>query len=182
MSIKEFVKRHQGMRDERIVAETNKIYKKGFLALAFGLLVFFTYDTMRSQVAFVNGLSDTVEVSLSLMILYAWLFVVVLACALASTLKGFVDDGRFAETDYFPAGYFALWSFCAALGSGFAVALLRALAEFELVGASGIMWAADAVLGFSFSILIFLACYANFYLAFRAAKRRRETLALRFED
>ncbi|MEG0374130.1 MAG: hypothetical protein RR547_06100 [Raoultibacter sp.] len=182
MSIKDTINRYRGQRDERIVAEMNKIYRVGFLGLSFGLLLFFVYELMRSQVALVNGLSETITISPAMTLLYLWLLIVSFGCSIAATRKGFMDEGRFAETDFFPAGYFSLWALGGGIASAFVIIILRMLAELELVGASGIMWMADIVIGIVFGVFIAFTLYVSYYLTFRAAKRRRETLAARFDD
>ena len=182
MSIKEALHRYRGNRDERIVAEMNKIYKNGFIALSYGLVVYLVYGLMKSQVLLVNGITDSASIPLSQTILHGWFLVVMIACVIATTGKGFVDDGRFAETGSFPLGYFLLCSIAAALATGVGSALLRMLAELEIVGPDGILWVADIAIALVFSTVTFLFCLLGCYLSFVAAKRRRDTLARRLED
>lgn len=42
--------------------------------------------------------------------MYAWLFIVMLICAVLQTRKGYVDTNRFGQTEHIPVGYFLLIS------------------------------------------------------------------------
>ena len=110
----------------------------------------------------------------------SWLLLTCLACAVLQSRKGFADDGnRFSETDRFPGGYFALVSGLAAVVAGVLIALLRVLAELQVLGSVGASaWFAAAVLGLSIAALLFVLLVVAFYVSFRAAKSRRRAIGV----
>ena len=182
MSIKEIMQRYRGQRDERIVAETNRIYKGGFLALSLGFIVYIYYVAMKSQVALFNEIDSISTIGFEEVFLYLCFMITNIACVIAMIRKGFVDDGRFAETELFPAGYFAVWSGLAALGAGLLATCMRALAEWELLGFGGIGWPVNNIIGVFLAFWVFVFTYLTYYMAFRAAKRRREKMMLDLEE
>lgn len=182
MSLKELVRRHRGQRDERIVAEMNKIYKGGFLSLSLGLIIYLYYVMMRQQIALFNDIDSVLYLDFGETFLYSWFMVTMIVCAIAPIRKGFVDDGRYAEADYFPTGYFALISLGAGLGAGVLAMLMRALAEWELLGAAQVNWLVDSLIGISIAISVFVVCFVVFYGAFLSARRRRRKMNEHLED
>lgn len=182
MSIKEFMSRYKKPKDERLVAEVNKIYRKGFIALSFGFLVYFYYEAMRRQVVMVHGLSDHINFSASEVLLYAWFLVVMFACILVSSRRGFMDDSRFGEADRFPSAYYSSITGFTAIALGLLTALFRTFAEIELFGVGEVLWLGNLVVGFVYFLMIFPFLYFLFYLNFRLAKRGRQKIAKSFED
>ncbi len=182
MSLKELVRRHRGQRDERIVAEMNKIYRGGFFSLTLGVIIYLYYSLMRRQIALFNDIDSVPYLDFGEAFLYGWFMVTMIVCVIVQIRKGFMDDGRYAETDYFPAGYFALISLGAGLGTGVLAMLMRALAEWELLGAVQVNWLVDALIGISIAISVFVACFVAFYGAFLAARQRRRKTNECLED
>ena len=118
---------YAGPKDERLEAESAKIYKIGFVLLSFGMLMIFFYQFIARQVAWVHsdasemphGFATPFEAAM-----YLWLVLVMLICAGLQTRKGYVDTNRFGQTEHLPVGYFLLLSGLsgAARSSGFASA------------------------------------------------------------
>lgn len=177
-----------GPVDERVEAESNRIYKVGFIMLTFGLLVALGYDTMVRQIVWMHEIdmtgSGVMQFDMFHVMVVSWLLLTCLACAVLQSRKGFADDGnRFSETDRFPGGYFALVSGLAAVVAGVLIALLRVLAELQVLGSVGASaWFAAAVLGLSIAALLFVVLVVAFYVSFRAAKSRRRAIGALLDD
>lgn len=81
---------YAGPKDERLEAESAKIYKIGFVLLSFGMLMIFFYQFIARQVAWVHsdasemphGFATPFEVAM-----YLWLVLVMLICAGLQTRK-----------------------------------------------------------------------------------------------
>ena len=104
---------YAGPKDERLEAESAKVYKIGFVLLSFGMLMIFFYQFIARQVAWVH--SDASEMPLGFATpfeatMYLWLVLVMLICAGLQTRKGYVDTNRFGQTEHLPVGYFLLVS------------------------------------------------------------------------
>ncbi|MFR1640659.1 MAG: hypothetical protein ACLSVD_16880 [Eggerthellaceae bacterium] len=182
MNLIEQWKAYQGPKDERIEVEMNRIYRTGFLMLTGGYVVYLYYSLALGQAQMMADMEATGTGSMTFdlpsMLLFAWFMVVMLCCAARQVRKGFVDDGRFAETDVFPGGYFSLVAGLAAVSAGLLAALVRMLAMFQ-VGATCDWWLSatlvgSALVGTFVAILVFGSCLLAFYLSFRAAKTRRD--------
>lgn len=151
-------------KDERVVAETNRIYKVGYLIFNIGIL----FD-LYLQIAAGQGFAvRSVE----------WIVLIAanLVCLVMMVRKGMADDDRYAETDVFPKKHYALVS----LGVGAAAAAL-------MVGMKMLMnpyWELGAqtlalVLGITFvsmALTTAVGIYALQYLVFRLARSRRRKM------
>lgn len=81
---------YAGPKDERLEAESAKIYKIGFVLLSFGMLMIFFYQFIARQVAWVHsdasemphGFATPFEAAM-----YLWLILVMLICAGLQTRK-----------------------------------------------------------------------------------------------
>ena len=103
MKIVQKWREYAGPKDERLEAENAKIYEFGFILLSFGMLVLLAYEIIAQQVAWVhNGANDAFHLFASPVdaAMYAWLFIVMLICAVLQTRKGYVDTNRFGQTEH----------------------------------------------------------------------------------
>ena len=167
---------YAGPKDERLEAESAKIYKLGFMLLSFGMLALLVYQIIAQQVAWVhNGGNGAFHLFASPVdaAMYAWLFIVLLVCAVLQTRKGYVDTNRFGQTDRLPAGYFLLVAGLTGVSSALAIAAMRCIAEAQIVPFESIFWAANLATGVVFGILIFAATFGALCLAFYDAKHHR---------
>lgn len=177
---------YAGPKDERLEAEACRIYRTGFLLLSFGMLVFFLYDMMAQQVAWVHG-ADTASghamfSSPILMALFVWFLIVMFACVVMQTRRGFVETNRFAQTDRFPKGYFALISGISGAVCALALFAMRSIAEAQIVPLDEVFWLPNLAIGIVVGIFVFAAAIALFYWSFREAKRSRERIEREFDD
>lgn len=176
MKIVQKWREYAGPKDERLEAESAKIYKLGFMLLSFGMLALLVYQIMAQQVAWVhdgdNGafhlFASPVDAAM-----YAWLFIVMLVCAVLQTRKGYVDTNRFGQTDRLPASYFLLVAGLTGVASALAIAAMRCIAEAQIVPFEGIFWAANLATGVVFGVMIFAATFGALCLAFYDAKHHR---------
>ena len=167
---------YAGPKDERLEAENAKIYTLGFMLLSFGMLALLVYQIIAQQVAWVhNGGNGAFHLFASPVdaAMYAWLFIVMLVCAVLQTRKGYVDTNRFGQTDRLPASYFLLVAGLSGVASALAIAAMRCIAEAQIVPFEGIFWAANLATGVVFGILIFAATFGALCLAFYDAKHHR---------
>ena len=167
---------YAGPKDERLEAENAKIYTLGFMLLSFGMLALLVYQIIAQQVAWVhNGGNGAFHLFASPVdaAMYAWLFIVMLVCAVLQTRKGYVDTNRFGQTDRLPASYFLLVAGLSGVASALAIAAMRCIAEAQIVPFEGIFWAANLATSVVFGILIFAATFGALCLAFYDAKHHR---------
>lgn len=165
-----------GPRDERLEAENCRIYRIGFLLLSFGMLLFFLYNVMASQVAWVHSDSSAhIELFSSPLdfALFLWFLVTMVICCVLQSRKGFVETNRFGQTDTFPIGYFALIAGISGGVSALVLAAMRCIAELQIVRADEVFWLANFCIGLVFGVSIFAATLLGFYLQFRSAKKHR---------
>lgn len=102
MKIVQKWREYAGPKDERLEAENAKIYEFGFILLSFGMLALLAYEIIAQQVAWVhNGANDAFHLFASPVdaAMYAWLFIVMLICAVLQTRKGYVDTNRFGNRE-----------------------------------------------------------------------------------
>ena len=169
---------YAGVPDERLEAESCKIYRAGFMLLAFGMLFYFVYRMMAQQVAWVHGF--TADMTAMFDPLFIWFMVVMVACSIMQTRKGFVETNRFGQTETFPVGFFAFVSALSGIASAIAIWAMRCIAEVQIVAVDQVYWVTNLATGLVFGILIFAATLLSFYLMFRAAKSRRRKMDREF--
>lgn len=175
---------YAGPKDERLEAENAKIYKLGFMLLSFGMLMLLVYQIMAQQVAWVH---DGVDEAFRLFanpvdtVMYAWLFIVMIVCAVLQTRKGYVDTNRFRQTEHIPVGYFLLISGITGIASTLAIAAMRFIAEIQLVPIDGVFWGANLATGVGFGVVIFAAVFGALCLAFFEAKRGRAKIEAKLD-
>ena len=150
MKIIERWREHRGSVDERVEAESNRVYKLGFVMLSFGVLVYLYYDWSLKQAmcmrdVLANG-AGRMEFTSADLFLYGWFALTMIVGMVLLVRKGFGDDNRFAEAEQFPIGYYAIASiaFAVAVAVDVLTTGLRVLAEFQVLGAGEIMWPAVA--------------------------------------
>ena len=160
--------------DERLLAESGKIYRVGFWVLAAGILLDVLMKAAVYLPAWVGEAGIFPLLGLEGMVLIAALVL----CALLAAGRGILTLGADPEAERFPARYYALVSLGLGLGLSVAGLALRAVFyphwEFD---------AAALVLVLGLVILVvtgiaFLVCFTTFYLLFRIARWRRR----RFQD
>ena len=105
--------------------------------------------------------------------LLIWLFIVCVICAFIQTRKGFIDTNRFAETDEFPLGYFALISGLVSTLAVFVIWAMRCIAELQIVSADEVFWIANLAVGMVFGIILFVLLLLIFFLYYISAKHSR---------
>ena len=167
---------YAGPKDERLEAENAKIYKLGFMLLSFGMLVLLVYQIMAQQVAWVHdGANESFRLFANPVdaVMYAWLFIVMIVCAVLQTRKGYVDTNRFGQTEHIPTGYFLLISGITGIASALAIAAMRCIAEAQIVPIESVFWGANLATGMVFGVTIFVAVFGALCLAFFEAKQRR---------
>ncbi len=177
---------YAGPKDERLEAEACRIYRTGFMLLAFGMLAFFLYDMMAQQIAWVHSANaadaHAMFSSPTLVAMFVWFFAVMLVCVVMQTRKGFVDTNRFAQTDRFPKGYFCLISGISGIACALAIFAMRSIAEAQIVPLDEVFWLPNLAVGVVTGMLVFAATLALFYATYREAKRKRERVERELND
>lgn len=173
-------RRYAGPKDERLEAESCRIYRTGFLLLAFGMLAFFLFDIMQQQARWIHDLSATSAPGLFsspiLTAMFIWFLIAMIACVVMQIRKGFIDSNRFGQTDSFPKRYFALVSTLSGIGCAVILFLLRSVAELQVVPVQEVFWIQNIFIGIASGALIFAATFLAFYLSFREAKKSRQRI------
>ena len=175
-----------GPTDERVEAESNRVYKIGFVMLSFGVLVYMYYDWTLKQAMFMRdvmaGGAGHMELTSADLFLYGWFAMTMLVGIALLCRKGFSDDNRFAEADKFPVVHYALVSVVFIAVADVLATAIRVLAEFQVLGAAGIVWWSVAfssvfmiVVGIPFGLLVF-------WVGFNAARSRRRRLESSLDD
>ena len=167
--------------DERLVAESNRVYKTGFWLFVVGYGLYVWHGFMLSQVAYVNDLAPGFQTEVS-PFLNTW-FLLVFA------VVGFllVRKGIFAFDDLDGQGLFPVER---CLGASFGSAaivfvlatLMRALAEFELMGLEGVNWLDDVVIACVFAMEAFVAALVCVAASYAVAKRHRKRFEADLDD
>lgn len=179
-------KTYVGPQDERVEAESNRIYKVGFVMLSFGVLVYMYYDWSLKQAMYMrdvlaNG-TGRVELTTADLFLFGWVLLTMVVGAVPLCRKGFADDNRFAEAEKFPTGYYVLVSIVSVICVDVLAAAIRIAAEFQVLGAEGIMWSSVAF-GGAFLIIVGIPFFLLvFWTSFKTAQSRRKQLELRFDE
>lgn len=170
---------YAGPKDERLEAENAKIYKIGFVLLSFGMLMILFYQTIARQVAWVHSNATEMPhlfVTPVEAAMYAWLVIVMLICAVLQTRKGYVDTNRFGQTEHLPVGYFLLVCGISGVTSALVIAVMRCVAEAQIVPLESVYWAANLATGAVCGTMIFIATFAALCATFFSAKKRRAKL------
>lgn len=175
-----------GPKDERLVAEENRLYAKLAKALlAIGIVSMYYGNALRRAAGM---FSDTAvgskfysafppEIIMSLGI--------IIACTVFSstlTKQGVIADNRFAEVDTCPTGYFAI---CSAIGAVLVFAgafVLEVLAQAQFVGFGGVYWVANVALAFFIAAIVFIGSLIGLVLYFRDAKKNRKRIEAELGD
>ena len=100
-------------KDERVVAEINRIYKIGFHLLSFGILA----DILLQAIGVRLEGSTVVDSSINL-IEFAVLMLAWAVSLFLMSRKGLMDDNAFAEADRFPLKIYFAQGVLAGLGRG----------------------------------------------------------------
>lgn len=163
-----------GPEDERLRLEDAKLCRTCLSVLIAGMAVLIVFDYQYNQILWVRNISDTpVYLSGLGFAMFALLFAVSVISMCVQARKGYVDTHRFAQTDVFPGGYFALISAISAATTAVLIGIMRCAIELTLVNASEVYWAANFCVGAIFGFVIFAATWLLFYGMFRWAKSSR---------
>ena len=163
-------------RDERVVAETNQIYKVGYLILSIGILVDLCTQFSGLQLTGQGASLTFRPVELGVFLLAQAVCVVLMA------RRGFMDDGRFAEAERFPKGHYARCGLAAGAAAAAVFTGLRLLAYPSWAFGARAFAIASGVLFASLTVLVAGGVYLAFYLTFLAARSRRRKLEKRLEE
>ena len=159
-------------KDERVVAEINRIYKIGFFFLTFGILL----DVVLQAIGI--RLEGTTMGDSSINLLeFGILMAAQLVILLLMNRKGLMDDNAYAEADHYPWKHYLVQGLLAGAGAAAVVCVIQFF--------SGAAWASMSVpyilLVFAAqlmfmvpitTVLVLLLTYVSFQYA---AKRRRKT-------
>ena len=156
-------------KDERVVAEINRIYKIGFHLLSFGILA----DILLQAIGVRLEGSTVVDSSINL-IEFAVLMLAWAVSLFLMSRKGLMDDNAFAQADRYPWKHYLVQGLLAGAGAAAVVCIIQFF--------SGAAWASMSVpyilLAFA-SQLIFMVPAVTILLllitwvSFRYARERR---------
>lgn len=155
-------------KDERVVAEINRIYKVGFYFLTAGILADLVLQALGISVQneTIGGAVNLVEFAV---VMLAQLF-----CLVLMARKGMMDDNAFAEADCYPWKHYLVQGALGGVAASVVVCVLQCATGAVWVGmgvpAILLVFAAQLLLTVPLTtVLVLLLTYASF----RYAKRRR---------
>lgn len=166
--------------DERIVAESNRIYKTGFWLFVAGYGLYVWHRFMLSQVAFVNGLTSDFEAADPF--LSFWFMLVFAIVWFMLVRKGIFSSDPFGGYDLFPVERFLITTFGSAAIVFVFATLMRALVEFELMGLGGVNLLDDIVIACVFAMEVYVLSIVGFIATYYAAKRRCKHIECDLDD
>ena len=158
--------------DERILAESGKIYRIGFWVLAAGVGL----DVLIKLALYLPGYIGTWGVFPLVGMEGIVLAAALVLCALLAAGRGILTVGANPEAERFPLKHYALASLVFGLGLG---VLGLALRMIFYPYWEGDLFSMILLLGVLLRVIggvIFLVCLTTFYLMFRLARRRRRRL------
>ena len=168
-------------KDERVVAEVNRVYKIGFYVLTFGILadLVLQMSGFDMQVDVLRGANPT---SFNLLE-FAILMLAQLVCIALMARKGLMDDNAYAEADRYPWKHYLVQGVLA----GVAAAVVVCAVQYG----SGAVWASmglrDILLVVAVQLLFLVPVTTVLVLlltdvSFRYAAQRRRKKAEQMED
>ncbi|NHM16386.1 hypothetical protein GMI69_06895 [Eggerthellaceae bacterium zg-887] len=187
MKLMERWRTYWGPEDERLVETENRTTRVGYAILLVGGMVTTYYAIMLDQVAGVADRELLTSVGQGVFPAQNLLMIVMLLGSfvpLAMQMReGIVDvRSRFAQAERVPWDYVVLLSLVIATSLGVLTALLRVVAEVQIVGWSQVAWAGDLAIGavffglaFGLSVIVLAAC-------FRSAIEQRRKLEDQLDD
>lgn len=155
-------------KDERVIAEVNRIYKIGFNFLTVGILADIVLQVMNIHVEVHTPLASINLLEFGVVLVAQFL------CLALMGRKGLMDDNAYAEADRYPWKHYLMQGILA----GVSVCVLICVGQYF----SGAAWAS---LGLGYALLVFLfqlVCIVPLttiillgitYVSFRYALRRR---------
>lgn len=163
-------------KDERVVAEANRIYKIGYLILIFGLAVDLyakLYFDPAREIVQPNGLMG--------MFLYVGLEVIVIlastiTCLVLMVRKGISDDDQYAEAETFAFGHYLKIALLASLVAGLVGG------GFILYSLGREMWIVPLFTAVSLFVFCTIGIVVLQYVVFRMARTRRHREAEKLES
>ena len=158
--------------DERLLAESGKIYRLGFWVLAAGVLLDLRVKTATYLHAWVGEEGIFPLLGLETAVLVGTL----LLCALLAAGRGILTVGANPEADRFPAKHYALVSLGIGLGLSVVSLLLRVIFHPGWEFDTGALVLVFGILILMVTAFTFAVCFAAFYLLFRVARWRRKKL------
>ena len=187
MKIIERWREHRGSVDERVEAESNRVYKLGFVMLSFGVLVYLYYDWSLKQAmcmrdVLANG-AGRMEFTSADLFLYGWFALTMIVGMVLLVRKGV--RGRQPvrpKPSSSPSATMSIASIAFAVAVDVLTTGLRVLAEFQVLGAGEIMWPAVAF-GSVFALVAGIPLFLlGFWVAFKSAQSRRRQLDMRLGE
>ena len=154
-------------RDERVIAEANRVYRLGFFILTFGILADIVLQALG--VRFGGGMNGNVN-----LFEFAVVIGTQVVCMLLLARRGLMDDNAFAECDRYPWKHYLAQGLLAGVAAAAVTCLIQA--------AGGAPWASmgagTIALIFAMKLLFLLPLTAGLillitYALFRYTRRRR---------
>lgn len=163
-------------KDERVVAEANRIYKIGYLILMIGIVVDLyakLYLDSGRELVQPNGLMG--------MFIYVGLEVIVLlasniTCLVLMVRRGISDDDQYAETETFAFGHYLKIGLLAGLVAGLVGG------GFTLYSLGTEIWIAPLFTALSLFVCCTIGIVVLQYVVFRMARTRRHRAEEKLEE
>lgn len=169
-----------GPKDERIVAEENRLYSRLAKALIVITLVAIYYGMALRRAAGLFGDSALgskymgafpPELILS--------FGIIITCTMYTTSltrQGVIANNRFADVDTCPTSYFALCALLAAVVAAIGCFAVESFAQVQFVGPSGVYWVGNLAIGVFLGWVVFVGSFISYVLTYRDARKNRQRI------
>lgn len=158
-------------KDERVIAETNRIYKISYYILCFGILADLMLRYTGATPAWLDGNSKAASLEFWALLLSNVVWVVLMV------RKGMMDDNAYAEAEVFPLGHYAAVAVFTGAAAGVVYALLMWLGGRFWDGLKdGSLLLVMGITAVSIAVCVSVMILLVFYATFRAAKKRRRAI------
>ncbi len=178
---------YMGPKDERLVAESNRIMRIGYTILLAGTALALYYGLMLTQVAsttdtpIFTALGERVF-PLDKVLLIVFVLGTFIPCGMFMRSGITTERNRYAQVDYVPWNYVVQMSLLCALIIGVLSAGMRIVAEIQIVGLGQVAWIGDIAMGFVFAGMGFAIGMVAISASFKAAIENRKKLDEELDD
>lgn len=176
-----------GPKDERLVAEENRLYAKMAKALlGIGILSMFYGNALRRAA----GMFDDAALGSKYYTTFPPEMIVgigiIICCALHTsslTKQGIITtESRFAEVDACPTGFFAIYAALASVLVFASAFVLESFAQMQFDGLNGVYWMSNLALALFMAGIVFVGSLAALVLYYHDAKKNRKRIEAELED
>jgi len=167
-------------RDERLVVEANKVYTIGYFILTIGLALDIYYGFAQVSVVALQNMSVNLFNYFNPFEFLVFMTAHIV-CIIVAGKRGILETNRYIDTESFPKKYYLIVSGLAAVAAGLVAAMLRVLAESQILGVDNISWLRNAIVGLVVTVTVFFSALFALYINYRAVKHEQTKILYRLD-